>query len=781
MTTAYQQLAITKKGPYQHPVPPRRYELCMVFKHKTSRTVKFEESVEDDIFGGRQQLKEPTPDSKNKMQAWKQQREALLKQLKNCGLNIFCYYSRDRDDIFCKIGADVKKLQTTASRMKYKLQLKPEYQSAYAEYRQDVYAKTGNAKEHRFYSQIYQRHTDNLEAADEESMFTTRDKISLIHHTITSKDRDCAGIDLGQFMQQGGQQPEPLLQQYFPLHEDAKLKELTKDKWPNWIMMDTEHSHKVRDYFGDKVCFYYLWMSFYWKWLLIPGGVGATLQLLDVCFRTPDNITALPFCIFLSMWSVFLPHFWRRQAARYAIAWGTFDMAPDLEPCRPEHTGEPRINPVTAQVEPYYPWQKRMWQYMRSTVVILITGVILCLSILLLLFMRHKFKDNLSGGIASWQLIMAIFVEVGNVGLTWLAKWLTTLENHRTQSDHDIQLLSKVFVFKFLNSYFVLYYVAFFKRHAWLFGSPLQCIRDDCFLDLQVALAIFMIVRLIKQNCIRFFGPKFKLYMRSLRENNRTALHNFLNPSSRLELADISSAERQAKRERYDPFQDFDETLVTHGFATLFSVTSPWVCTATLLWTIGETVLDVRGLTDLTQRPLPLRMRNNEPWDTAFEIYGFLAMITNISAIVFASNEYSLWTFTEKLMLFAVLLHLVLCAKFVVKFVFPVVPQSVQLLHLKQESVVQRCLANVAVEPAQKMSQFMAEQADSFEIHEQDIMDEEDAAPEFSLRDSLRTMKDGFVGVLDKGLACMLCVTVVMTMLIAMVLFVYNHVGGRFT
>ena len=33
------------------------------------------------------------------MQMWKQQREAILKSLQNCRLHIFCYYSRDRDEI----------------------------------------------------------------------------------------------------------------------------------------------------------------------------------------------------------------------------------------------------------------------------------------------------------------------------------------------------------------------------------------------------------------------------------------------------------------------------------------------------------------------------------------------------------------------------------------------------------------------------------------------------------------------------------------------------------
>jgi hypothetical protein len=773
----YQQLPELMKK-QQGGFAPRRYDICMVFKYKVTKMIKFEETTEE-TQGTLRNLRDPVGQEHNKMQAWKQRREALLKQMKNCGLNLFCYYSRDRDEVFCKIGADADKLCVTAARMKYKLQLKPEYLSAYAEYRQDFRGRSdrGN-QDRRHYSQMYERHAEADDNPDEGAIFSTRDKIMIIHHIITSKDKDCAGINIGLLKSQESKE-NSLLQHYFPLHEERRLHELGWKEWKQWIWMGSDHTHKVRDYFGDKVAFYYLWMSFYWKWLAVPGLIGAVLQILDVCFRTPDNITAVPFCIFLAIWTSFLPHFWRRQEAKYAIAWGTFDMVPELEPCRPEHTGEPRINPVTAQVENYYPWQKRMWKYMFSIFVIIVTGVILMFLICLLLFARHKLKDDVPMGIAGWQFVMAIFVEVVNAGLTSVAKYLTNEENHRTQSEHDTHLLAKVFAFKFVNSYFVLYYIAFFKQHAYLFGSTLTCIRNDCLLDLQLALAIFMLVRLFVQNMYEFLAPKFKMWYRSFKSETQMMRYNLFNPSNRLEQADMSAGELQSKREPYDPFLDFDDTLITHGYATLFAVSSPWVCTATLLWIMVETVLDVKNLTETTQRPLPIKMRTNEPWDTAFDIYGILATITNIVLLVFASKEYEGWTFTEKLMLFILLIHMTTIAKLVIKFIFPEVPRSVALLHLKQANMVHRCLENIKVEPQQDFSLFRQHGADNFEIMEQDQFDDDEVEPELNLTESRKTMMSGLAGALDKGLVLILCLTLGLTLAIAVALFIYNGAKGK--
>jgi len=523
------------------------------------------------------------------------------------------------------------------------------------------------------------------------------------------------------------------------------------------------------------------------------------LQVLDVVFHSPDNPTAIPFCLFLSVWTLFLPHFWRRQEAKYAISWGTFDMVAELEPARPEHTGEPRINPVTAQVENYFPWHQRMRRYMCSITVIIVTGIALGVFILTLLVFRHFEKDTTPGGIAMWQFAIALIVEVNNYGLSRVAQRLTRDENHRTQSEHDIHLLAKVFAFKFVNSYFVLYYIAFFKTKTvlppWInfifrgTEEPVQeqCIKGrfsghhDCLLDLQLALAMFMIVRLLVQNFSEFLCPKLKTKFRSGRTEFMNWWRNLLNPVDRLEQADMSQAEQEAKREPYDPFTDFDETLVTHGYATLFAVTSPWVTFATLIWIMVETLLDVKNLTENTQRPLPLKMRSNEPWDTAFDIYGVLAAITNLLLLIFASKQYSDWSFTIKLCLFIVFFHAIVLAKIVLMALFPVVPRSVNLLNLKQANMVHRCLENIKVEPQQDFSLFRQHGADNFEIMEQDVFDDEDTEPTFGwyqFKNSMSVLNQDLRKVLDVGTVTILVVTILLTFGCAMCLLLWHASHG---
>merc|ERR1719491_1348047 len=169
-----------------------------------------------------------------------------------------------------------------------------------------------------------------------------------------------------------------------------------------------------------------------------------------------------------------------------------------------------------------------------------------------------------------------------------------------------------------------------------------------------------------------------------------------------------------------------------------------------------------------------MRMRNNEPWDTAFDIYGTLATVTNLVLLVFASEEYATWTFTEKLMLFVLLIHMIFVAKIAIKVAFPEVPRSVILLHLKQVSMVHRCLENIKVEPQQDFTLFRQHGANSFEVMEQDVFDEDDIEPELNVGESVKKMKQGMGEAMDRGLICILCLTVGLTACIALALLVYK-------
>jgi anoctamin-5 len=365
--------------------------------------------------------------------------------------------------------------------------------------------------------------------------------------------------------------------------------------------------------------------------------------------------------------------------------------------------------------------------------------------ILLLIFLRHLEKNQINGGLAAMQLYTAIAVEIMNALMALVAHKLTKLENHRTQNENDTHELAKVVCFKFLNSYAALYYIAFFKKHEALFGTPMRCIRGDCLLDLQSQLGIFVVLRIFIALTSEYLRPRFSyMYRAYLLEGQ--SLMSVLAGRSRIHVADMSKAEKQSRDDKFESFGEFDQVLVTHGYATLFAVSSPWVCAATLFACLFGIWLDKTKLLETKQRPLPRKSRSIEPWDSAFEIYGVLAAFTNLFLLIFTSQQYMLWSFTEKLTYFVFLEHWILVSRLVVNQVFPVVPRSIAFLQLKQEAMVHRCLENIKVEAVADLSMFREQKNDEYEVFECDTLEEdmEDMQePQLDLGLSGRTMFDG--------------------------------------
>jgi len=363
-------------------------------------------------------------------------------------------------------------------------------------------------------------------------------------------------------------------------------------------------------------------------------------------------------------------------------------MSKQLEPTRPEFMGVSRVNPVTGRVDRFYPWSQRIWKVLFSYSVLAVAIILLIFSILILFALRHVFAKH--GGRLTFQFINAVMVELMNTIFTAVAKRLTENENHRAYSEFSNHLLAKTVVFKFVNCYSSLYYIAFFKRHSHLFGMEIQCVNDDCLSDLGSQLAIFMITKLVLMNCVEIGMPYVLMSYRNWQEGRQFHTSMFTNPLT--VMPDLSTAEKQAKKEDYDVYEDMDEVLILYGYTTLFVVACPWVPFLALLSSLLECFLDHKKLILLHRRPFPTATADNEPWDTAFDVFGILAMMTNAAVIVFSSNLFVDWSSAHKLMLFLALEHAMIVARVIAGIARPVVPHEVQLLKLQQNVMVHRHL-----------------------------------------------------------------------------------------
>eukprot|EP00441_Pelagodinium_beii_P044538 CAMPEP_0197619362 /NCGR_PEP_ID=MMETSP1338-20131121/386_1 /TAXON_ID=43686 ORGANISM="Pelagodinium beii, Strain RCC1491" /NCGR_SAMPLE_ID=MMETSP1338 /ASSEMBLY_ACC=CAM_ASM_000754 /LENGTH=761 /DNA_ID=CAMNT_0043188315 /DNA_START=74 /DNA_END=2356 /DNA_ORIENTATION=- len=659
----------------QRKLPPT--DLVMVFPYKTDSRVKYGEAAAEEDYRG---LHQPKEWEKEKMQQWQVTRNTTCHALSDSGLVMMLYYSRDRDEVFVRIAADPLHLRQVAEMTRYKLELKPQYLSAYAEYKNDYPGRRElNYSDRCVVSHLYLNHTDKQgHYPQRDAIFRPVDRIRLVDHIIRSNDHNCAGVDVGQLLHSSD------ILHYFPLHDQSALDEMDKSWFQTFV--NAKNIDKVRDYFGERIALYFLFMSHLCKWLVLPSLAGVALCVVELFAQTPDNFTSFSLCIGLGIWSTLVIHFWRRKSNKYLLKWGTFALKPSPEPTRPEFYGVSRINPVTSRVDRFYPWSERIWKVLFSYSVIIVTLVVLFFEVAVLMLLRHEMAPNR----IPFQIINALVVELANFLFTKLATWLTERENHRSYQEHSTHLLAKTVVFKFINCYSSLYYIAFFKANSTLFGQPMKCVDDDCLKDLGSQLAIFMIMRLTLQNMLELLGPWAIMQYRAFMEGIAFKTSIFSNPAT--SMPDLSRPEREAKREEYDVYQDMDEVLILYGYTVLFVVACPWVPLLALISLILECFLDQKKLVLLFQRPYPSTAMNNEPWDTCFDVISLIAMVTNGALIVFSSHTFDGWSHTGKILLFLAMEHAMILLRLLVSTIFPAIPWEVRLLAMQQQVIVHRHL-----------------------------------------------------------------------------------------
>ncbi|CAG2122451.1 unnamed protein product, partial [Medioppia subpectinata] len=135
-------------------------------------------------------------------------------------------------------------------------------------------------------------------------------------------------------------QRENIITEYFPLHESSTLDELKKKWCFSW---KKQPIHDIRNYFGEKIAFYFAFLEFYTYSLLIPGLFG----FFHFLFLDEMNI----FCaLFYMLWiPVFLGQ-WKRKSNDLAFRWGTIGDV-QLEGPRPTFRGKTmKTDPITKQL-----------------------------------------------------------------------------------------------------------------------------------------------------------------------------------------------------------------------------------------------------------------------------------------------------------------------------------------------------------------------------------------------------------------------------------------------
>lgn len=110
--------------------------------------------------------------------------------------------------------------------------------------------------------------TKNSHVTEEASMFRSVDRLKLIHMIINYHGKGGCCLEPAQLVR------DKCIRAYFPLHDMVELHSL-EEEWLTFFALPWyQPVDRVKDYFGEKIGLYFVWIGLYTSWLLVAAVLG---------------------------------------------------------------------------------------------------------------------------------------------------------------------------------------------------------------------------------------------------------------------------------------------------------------------------------------------------------------------------------------------------------------------------------------------------------------------------------------------------------------------------
>ncbi|XP_056103905.1 anoctamin-9 [Rhinichthys klamathensis goyatoka] len=497
---------------------------------------------------------------------------------------------------------------------------------------------------------------------------------------------------------------EGAFESIFCLHEKNEQKKLRK-KWASWLSvlkLFKQPVTDVKDYFGEKVALYYLWLGWYTRMLVPAAIIGIVVFLYGLAFfnTSPlihevcdsntimcprcdtrcsvwnlsdtctyakvsqlfDNEGTVAFAMFMAIWATLFFEVWKRHRSLYVSKWKVFDWCEEEEELILEIVNDPQCKP-----------KEFRHSYLRSIVVLLLVTLVLVVIIGLthaLVIFRvlttillsesnwHFLRDHattiamLSGAVLHYITIQ-VMTRVNRI----VAFKLCEFEKTRSFAATEKHFTVKMFTFQFFTLFSSLFYVAFFLGR--INGYPgnyvriagkwrlEECHPSGCLTDLFIQMAVILVLKQTINNIFEFTVPWLKLCFR--RTKAKTMRRKCYRKACKEEDSNFSPCDLCNLRnwlENYDLndvnafslFNEFLEMVLQFSFTTIFVAAFPLAPLLALINNIFEIRLDAIKMVSLERRLVPKKTNDIGVWTGILEAVGVMAVIANGLVIGISSD-----------------------------------------------------------------------------------------------------------------------------------------------
>lgn len=308
-------------------------------------------------------------------------------------------------------------------------------------------------------------------------------------------------------------------------------------------------------------------------------------------------------------------------------------------------------------------------------------------------------------------------IKVFNVVYGMLAAKLNDWENHRTETEYEDNLVLKIFLFQFINSYIAFFYIAFVNP---VLTTPEDCLKVDCDFMGQLAVQLGTVFCInVAMNAVELGMPFMMTWWEKRKEeaalkDAENVTRTFLYPS-----------EEQAKLAGYEgTMGDYLEMAIQFGYVTMFCVGFPLVPLLAFLNNILEIRIDAFKLCNLQQRPAPVLAKDIGTWGGIIGVVATVAVVTNIGLVLFTAQILGEDAKAEnQLALFIIAEHVIFIIKAIIAEGIPDESEDTADLHARHEIIIKRDYYGFSEENEEQLNQKLEKKNPDYSVDDDDLKD----------------------------------------------------------
>lgn len=435
------------------------------------------------------------------------------------------------------------------------------------------------------------------------------------------------------------------------------------------IKSQYKYIETLRNFFGEKVSFYFLFIYKLIIWMIFPALIGIacffflfiiknknTNEDVNVVFThlTVKEIVSLSFCGIITVWATLFLDSWNQIQKKFSYFWGTTHSS-ETETKRENFVPDKEVRFLFNQnIEKVDKYRKLLKSIISILVIVFLIAI--SISLIILLFYIKAIKAKSDPNSVNWPIIIgmlnSIQIKIMSMIYRYITRKITDWQNYSTQTKYENALALKYIFFEFINNYSSLFYIAFIKR-----SIEGKCLNNDSCVD-EMNIQIYMILATnLGINFLELGIP----YISNLFKIRKFKKECKLITGGKDIHIENHSLEYQNICDEYDTtMNDFIEIVIYFGYVSLFAVISPLTPLLVIILLYFERHVDTFKIVNLFRVTSIKKSDGIEVFSLIFKIIYFIGMTNSIAIIIFTELNKLDYPLASKIAIFAAVENLVL-------------------------------------------------------------------------------------------------------------------------